>query len=535
MSNQDKKSPFLIFQELPGINYKTDYPRVVSDILQGKKEGNEKKVFDILRSFISEDIFFFLYFIADIPAINNKWLYERCVEVQKTRNQDSLDVWSREHFKSTIISFALIVQDILKNPEERIGIGSHTRPSAKKFLRRIKNLFETNKMLRIVFPDIIPAKFDNKIQWSEDEGLTLLRKGTYQEPSIKAFGMDSLPTGDHYTILLLDDIENEHTISTPEQTQKSKDLYGSSLHLTSNPYVKRVVGTIYSQFGLMQELLETEGNFGVKRYYPGEVEVADSTGKKTLVPVYWDKKTVEKKRREHGIWDYSCQVLLKPIPEEEQTFKLSYIKYYDEVPFVYNYLLVDPADSKSKKSDYSAYWIIGTSASRKYYILDGYRGKLNLSERWQKILYYYEIYHFKKVGYEKYGKDSDIQYFEAERSKMGLSFPIVPLSGYKDKISNIKGLQPLFENGDILFPHTIMYKNDRGESKNLIHDFISEEFSKFPFSMKHDDMLDALRRISDRDMRFTFPVRSEEKVPKEYNPFSQHEIGDSLYKDYMTC
>ena len=63
-----------------------------------------------------------------------------------------LDLWAREHYKSTIVTFALTIQTILANPEETICIFSHTRPNARKFLRQIKQEFETNARLRDSFP-----------------------------------------------------------------------------------------------------------------------------------------------------------------------------------------------------------------------------------------------------------------------------------------------------------------------------------------------------------------------------------------------
>ena len=50
-------------------------------------------------------------------------------------------IWSgnsREHAKSEIITFALTIQDILRDPNETFGIFSHNRPMAKQFLRLIK-------------------------------------------------------------------------------------------------------------------------------------------------------------------------------------------------------------------------------------------------------------------------------------------------------------------------------------------------------------------------------------------------------------
>jgi hypothetical protein len=94
------------------------------------------------------------------PDAHHQWILDRCREIQSDPDEH-LDLWPRGHFKSSIITFAKTIQDVLNDPELTVGIFSHTRPIAKGFLRQIKREFETNACLRSLFDDILwadPAK-----------------------------------------------------------------------------------------------------------------------------------------------------------------------------------------------------------------------------------------------------------------------------------------------------------------------------------------------------------------------------------------
>src|SRR5271170_1843406 len=102
------------------------------------------------------DRFFLCVCILGRRDLIHPWIYDRCREVEIARD-GYLDLWAREHGKSSLITFGMTVQDICRDPEITVGIFSHTRPIAKGFLKQIKVELEINEALKTVYPDIFYA------------------------------------------------------------------------------------------------------------------------------------------------------------------------------------------------------------------------------------------------------------------------------------------------------------------------------------------------------------------------------------------
>ena len=173
------------------------------------------------RRLCASDLYFLLTKILGRKDLERDWLYERCAEVQAAPD-GYLDLWAREHYKSTIITFGKTIQDVLVDPEITVGIFSFNRPIAKAFLRQIKREFESNETLRELFPDVLwtsPGREAPK--WSEDEGIIVRRKGNPKEATVEAWGLvDGQPTSKHYSLVVYDDVVTRESVTTPEMIAK---------------------------------------------------------------------------------------------------------------------------------------------------------------------------------------------------------------------------------------------------------------------------------------------------------------------------
>ncbi len=494
----------LSFQPQIDAKYKNDYVKIVEELNGFALKSQLKELWLRIRELCLEDLFFLLYFVLGLKHVNHPWVVDRVREVEELHD-DTLDLWSREHWKSSILTYGLVIQEILRNPEERVAIFSHNRGIAKAFLRRIKHTFEQNDLLKTVFADILYTKPDSQSpKWSEDDGIIVKRKGVYNEASVEAWGLiDGMPTSKHFTIRVYDDVVTRESVTTPEQIKKVDESFKLSQFLGARGGQSRVIGTRY-HFADQYSKMKKSGAYTVRE----RLGVVD--GK----PVLLTHEELEKFKRivcEGNTYIYNCQMLLDPVAEENQTFKRYWLRYYRVLPqgAMNLYLLVDPAHTKKEKglgSDYTVMWVWGLDALGNYFLVDLIRDRLNLTERWKTLKGVMKKHPTtRKVGYEHYGMQADIEHHQHMMLEDGIYFNIEPLGGRLAKEDRIRRLIPLFENGKVYLPEAL-YRNGR----DLIREFIEEEYLLFPFA-PHDDCLDCGARILDE----TFEAYPPMAFPQE--------------------
>jgi hypothetical protein len=396
--------------------YKYDYRKVASMI--ATKEIDE---INTLRDLILNDLFFVVRFVLKIPIANHPFWVKCCREIEDGPEDYTLDVWAREHGKSSIITIAETIQFTLKEPNEATGIFSYVRPVAKKFLFSIKETFQNEQILHECFPEIVYSNCEKEAPlWSLDEGLILRRTSTRKEPNISAWGLvEGMPTGFHFKRRVYDDISTEDMAESADMMDKVKTKFDSSQNLGAEGGHHRVIGTYYHHADPLTYIRGIKTPEGERRYHY-RFKPGSDDGTAMGVPVF-----VSQKR-----WDdlkltrtFNCQQLLDPSPLADMKLNPDFLLPIERrmVPKnLYRFLLVDQAgdlETNRVRSgptlDSWAFGVVGVEpftddiGQSRVFIEDLFISPLSESEAIEQIVrMYLKAGMVMKVGVEKVGISS---------------------------------------------------------------------------------------------------------------------------------
>jgi hypothetical protein len=327
------------------------------------------------------DRYFLLTVLLGRQDAEHPWLFDRCREVE--RDPDGyIDLWARFHYKSSIITFAGVIQEVMCDPEITVAIFSVTRPIAAKFLHQIKEEFEQNLTLKLAYPDVLyanPRTLDSDgrpSSWSVDGGITVKRRTNPKESTIEAHGLiDGQPTSRHFRLHVYDDVVTQDYLSD-DQIKKTTERWELADNLGSHEGVRKwMPGTRY-------HFADTYGVVIDRKSLKPRIYPATEDGTLTGKPVFLSNERWDQLKNDQRS-TVSAQLLLNPIAGDEATFSSLWLRPYEVIPAVLNvYIMVDPSLGNTQRSDRTAISVIGVDQGGNKYLLDGVCHRMKLSDRW---------------------------------------------------------------------------------------------------------------------------------------------------------
>jgi len=458
----------------------------------------------------------------------------------------------RGHLKSTV-SVLIILWRLYRNPNLRILIGCDDKELAKSFLREVKFYLESTELQekvwhnrphipgvlvpvidaagkreRIGNRDLYVEQLAEKVVWSS-EMIYLVRQHWMKEPSIGTISVDQSGTGDHFDLLVLDDIVNFYNSDTPKKAEKiftwAADMtsvldpakwmdIGSYKDPETGENVKFgeyvggeqiLNGTLYYKWDYWHHVMKTQATrkFVIlkKNIYINGVDSSNGY-------IYPEKfnPDYESEVREDCITfrRFSCQYLLKVIDSSTQVLVQDDIQIYNpetiEVTshtgvFVTLYrdikkqirpiLTIDIAISQLEKADSSAITVGGVDDEDNLVVLDAFKGKVLPDTFLQEVFKRIEEFNITKliveggVGYQ----DSLIYAIRAEATRQQKLILIDRYVPRGDKKTNIElVLQPVMVHKKLWMPQKLLSKYE-------------SEFEFFPQEGGEDDLLDTLKLL----------------------------------------
>jgi len=298
------------------------------------------------------------------------------------------------------------------------------------------------------------------------------------------------------TRIIVDDVESEEHIGSPEQREKYMENYMKGIvpSVDIDGTIK-VTGTILHFDSLLWNLVQGHKGIICRAYDKKDP-------RNTLLwPELWTYEALEKKRTEmeqEGIGSdaFYQEYLNEPIGEENRVFKWDWLnKTYEEDDLKFkdvNYFACfDVADSTGDGADYTGVVIVGVDLDENWYVKEVHRYRFDILGLINRIFEVWNTEGIVKIGVEKKAFNDQVKpLLDSESSRRGI-FPIVEelQHGGRRKIDRIKGaLQGKFRKGQIFF------KKDPQDDTNLLKEELYSISSSF-IASKNDDLGDSLSYI----------------------------------------
>ena len=238
-----------------------------------------------------------------------------------------------------------------------------------------------------------------------------------------------------------------------------------------------------------------------------------------LWPEWFNEDHFDKFRGNPRTWAALFQQ--RPRPSDGAEFQAQWIQKYRNPPPVMNkIILVDPSSGKRKdRGDFTSMWVVGLAPDNNGYVLDIVRDRLNLTERTNMLFQLHRKWKPLETRYEQYGLQADIEAIRAEQERRQYRFKITEVGGGVQKENRIRRLIPWFQNGRLYLPEKLLYTDSTGQERDLVDDFIKQEYSAFPVG-RHDDMLDGLARLDEPGLELPWP-QDQKPLPRIAPSFVQ--------------
>jgi hypothetical protein len=451
----------------------------------------------------------------------------------------------RDWGKTTLVTQGYVIQRVCADPDISVLIANEKEQNAKDFLAAIKWQFESNELLRALFPEVIPPDL-NETTWSASR-IVANRSSGRKEPTVFVIGVGGTVTGMHPDLIVVDDMISREAMENARAgswqimhqvnrwinqldplVNKNHPKHGVIFigtrwwHGDSYEHVERAYGygetpTLYSLRCKLPsgetQVMHAQRMGDLAIYRRQAIEHARSA-----FPEKWSLDDLAKIRvRDEAL--FACNYMNNPSDELTATFKAEWLRYYawlddSQVTFTDGagtkkvarirdldvLFFVDPGGFGTRQVEdraRAAIVVIGSDGAGMHLVLDVYSEKDTFLACIQQIVSWVTRYQPRKLVIERAGQQGAfIQLVREHLAQAGLVASIEEVRPTRlQKEIRILGLEPYFQRGEILL----------GKGPNM-HE-LRTQYRQFPRAARLD-VLDALAYLPNQARKSPGGVRS---------------------------
>ena len=483
------------------------------------------------------DLFFFANVVLDYGRMD--WLEPEthalfCKFLERRTGVEEIDTapmqkceTPRGTGKTSIGTVAHAIQLACANPNISIMIANEKAETAESFLATIKRHFETNDLLRALFPEVVPP--DLQATTWKTSAATLQRTTKRPEPTFFTIGVGGTVTGMHPDAIIVDDPISKEAMENARvgswEIMRRVNRWCNELKLLLNqqaepfPWI-RINGTRWWFDDVYDYVEKTYGYGETPRHYRlsakladgrvvsreiyrvGDVAVFRAAALEEGKPVYPKIYSLEKleKLQQDDPELYSCNLMNDPVSGALRTFQDEWIRFYGHVdPGVYSYwddggrlryvqrdnlsklCVVDPAFTATGQGDRTAIVIVGTDLDTgKHLLLEAKAQRAEPKDVVDDVLNLCGQHRCHRIYVEAVAQQLGfIQFLQSEVTRRNLHASVETVKpGGRNKDLRIEGLSTYMKAGLVLaHPSQLDYL---------------QEYRSYRPGARYRDLLDAL-------------------------------------------
>lgn len=197
-----------------------------------------------------ESLYFLCKYILGFKDVTKK-THGEMIEVLESPSKRKLICVPRGSLKSSVGCVGLPIYLLLRNPNLRVLIDSELHTNSATFIREIKAHMKSKMFLDLY------GNLEGDV-WTQSEIIINRRTKRLKEASISAGGIGTTKVGQHFDVIICDDLNSPNNSNSIENAQKVIDHYKYNISILEPDGTYVVIGTRYASNDVIGHILSSE-------------------------------------------------------------------------------------------------------------------------------------------------------------------------------------------------------------------------------------------------------------------------------------